>query len=80
MQETRVPFLGPEDSPGEGNGTLLQYSSLENPTDREAWRAPVHGVARVGHDLATKPSPSPCPYWVRCPNKKIKRVTLVIKT
>ena len=27
--------------------------------DRGAWRATVHGVARVGHDLATKP-PSPC--------------------
>ena len=27
---------------------------LENPTDRGAWQATVHGVARVGHDLATK--------------------------
>ena len=26
--------------------------------DREAWQATVHGVARVGHDLATKPLPS----------------------
>ena len=25
--------------------------------DREAWRATVHGVTRVGHDLATKPPP-----------------------
>ena len=41
--------------PGEGNGNLLQYSCLENPTDRGAWQATVHGVARVGHDLATKP-------------------------
>ena len=39
---------------GEGNGKL-QYSCLENSMDREAWRALVHGVARVGHDLATKP-------------------------
>ena len=30
---------------GEGNGTPLQYSCLENPTDRGAWRAAVHGVA-----------------------------------
>ena len=37
-------------SPGEGNGNLLQYSCLENPMDRG-----VHGVARVGHDLVTKP-------------------------
>ena len=41
-------------SPGEGNGSPLQYSCLENPMDRGAWRATVHGVARVGHDLATK--------------------------
>ena len=27
--------------------------------DRRAWWATVHGVARVGHDLATKPPPSP---------------------
>ena len=31
---------------GEGNGTLLQYSCLENLMDREAWWAVVHGVAR----------------------------------
>ena len=40
---------------GEGNGYWLQYSGLENPTNREAWQATVHGVARVRHDLATKP-------------------------
>ena len=33
-------------SPGEGNGNLLQYSCLENPMDRGAWRAIVHGVAK----------------------------------
>ena len=32
-------------SPGEGNGNPLQYSCLENPMDREAWQATVHGVA-----------------------------------
>ena len=42
-------------SPGEGSGTPRQYSCLENPRDRGAWRAAVHGVARVGHDSATKP-------------------------
>ena len=31
--------------PGEGNGTPLQYSCLENPMDRGAWKAAVHGVA-----------------------------------
>ena len=33
-------------SPGEGHGNPLQYSWLENPLDREAWRAAVHGVAK----------------------------------
>ena len=31
---------------GEGNGTPLQYSCLENPMDRGAWWAAVHGVAQ----------------------------------
>ena len=30
---------------GEGNGTPLQYSCLENPMDRGAWKAAVPGVA-----------------------------------
>ena len=32
--------------PGEGNGNLLQYSSLENPMDRGAWQVVVHGVTK----------------------------------
>ena len=32
-------------SPGEGNGNALQYSCPENPMDRGAWQATVHGVA-----------------------------------
>ena len=31
---------------GEGNGTPLQYSCLENPMDGGAWRAAVHGIAK----------------------------------
>ena len=54
IQETWVQSLGWEDPRGEGNGNLLQYSCLENPMDRGAWRATVHGLARVGHDLVTK--------------------------
>ena len=46
-----IPGLGR--SSGEGNGNPLKYSCLENPTDRRAWQATVHGVTRVGHDLAT---------------------------
>ena len=37
-----IPGLG--SSPGEGNGNPLQYSCLENPMDRGACWAPVHGV------------------------------------
>ena len=33
-------------SPGEGTGNPFQYSCLENPIDRGAWRATVHGVAK----------------------------------
>ena len=39
-----IPGLGR--SPGRGNGKSLQYSCLENPMDRGAWRAIVHGVAK----------------------------------
>ena len=49
-----IPGLGR--SPGEGNGNLLQYSCLENPMDRGAWWAPVHGVIRVRHDLVIIPN------------------------
>ena len=37
---------GSERSPGEGNGNPPQYSCLENPMDRGAWWATVHGVAK----------------------------------
>ena len=39
-----IPGLGR--SPEEGNGNPLQYSCLENPMDREAWQATIHGVAK----------------------------------
>ena len=42
---------------GEGTGNPLQYSCPENPTDRGAWHTTVHGVARVRHNLTTKPLP-----------------------
>ena len=37
---------------GEGNGTRLQYSCLENPMDGGAWKAAVHGVAESGTRLS----------------------------
>ena len=39
-----IPGLGR--SPGEEHGKLLQSSCLENPMDRGAWRATVHGVTK----------------------------------
>ena len=56
-QETWVRFLGLGRVPEGRNGNPLQYSCLENPMDREARQATVHGVTRVGHELATKPPP-----------------------
>ena len=50
-------ILGVGRSPGEGNGSPLQHYCLENPMDRGAWQATAHGVARVRHNLATKPPP-----------------------
>ena len=45
-------------SPGEGNGNPLQYSCLDNPMDRGAWWATVHGVAKSRtrlSDFTSKP-------------------------
>ena len=43
-----VSIPGSGRSPGEGNGYPLPYSCLENPMDRGAWRATVHGVTKSG--------------------------------
>ena len=40
---------------GEGNGTPLQYSCLENPMDGGAWWAAVHGVAKSRTQLSDFP-------------------------
>ena len=40
-------------SPGEGNDNSLQYPCLENPMDRGAWKATVHGVAES--DMTERP-------------------------
>ena len=37
---------------GEGNGNPLQYSCLENPMDRRAWQATVHGVTKSQTQLS----------------------------
>ena len=46
MQEMQGSIPGSGRSPGEGNDNPLQYSSLENPMDREAWQSTVHGVTK----------------------------------
>ena len=51
---------GLRQSPGERNDNPLQYVCLVNPMDKGAWQVIVHGVARVGHDLATKSPPPQC--------------------
>ena len=45
------------------NGSPLQYSCLENSTDRGAWWASVHGVTRVRHDWVTKPTVNSSKWW-----------------
>ena len=45
-----IPGLGK--SPGEGHGSPLQYSCLENPMDGGAWWATVHGVAKIRTQLS----------------------------
>ena len=44
-----IPGLGR--SPGEENGNPLQYSGLESPMDRGAWRATIHRVAQSWTEL-----------------------------
>ena len=47
-----VPGLGR--SPGEGNGSPLQYTYLGNPLDRGAWQVTVPGVAKSWTRLSTE--------------------------
>ena len=42
----QVPSLGQEDTLEGGHGNPLQYTRLENPMDRGAWWATVHGVTK----------------------------------
>ena len=51
--------MGWEDSPAERNGKTLQYSGLENSTDKGAWQATVHGVAKSWTQLSNQHT-----FWV----------------
>ena len=55
MQETQEIWVQSRwgRSPGLENGNPLQYSCLENPMDRGAWRAIVHGVTKSRTELST---------------------------
>ena len=52
MQETWVQSLGLRSYPEEGNGHPLQYSCLENSTDKGAWWATVQGVIKSWTQLS----------------------------
>ena len=49
--------LGWVRSSGEGNGSPLQYSCLENPTDRGAWQVVVQGVSKSWTQLSNRACP-----------------------
>ena len=70
---------GSERSPGEGNGKPFQYSYLENPIDRRARWATVHGVARVRHNLATKQQHLQTASQVSFSQKSIKSLLMKVK-
>ena len=58
-------------STGEGSGNPFQFSCLENPMDRGAFRATVHGVKRVRYNLVTKQQQS-FDFSIICNNQNIE--------
>ena len=58
-------------STGEGNGNPLQCSGVENPMDRGACWATVHGVTRVRHNLVNKQQQS-VDFSIICNNQNIE--------
>ena len=55
--------------PGERHGNPLQYSCLENPTDRGAWWATVHGVAKSWTQLSNSQTHTPLSYFSKDENE-----------
>ena len=72
-----IPGLGR--SSGEGSGTLLQYSCLENPMDGGAWWATVHGVAKSWTQLSDFTSLHSHPYMTTGKTIALTRWTFVSK-
>ena len=67
--------------PGEENGNPLQYSCLENPMDRESWRAVVHGVAKSGTWLTwlSMHAAKKCTLWSDCTYVSPSLITSVVR-
>ena len=63
-------ILGSGRSPGEGNGNPLLYSCLENPMDREAWLASVHGVIKSWTRLSD--------FTIYVSKQEMERVNIII--
>ena len=66
MQETQgmwLPISGSGRFPGGGHGNPLQYSCLENPIDRRAWWAIVHGVIKRRTQLKWLSMYAHCIWW-----------------
>ena len=83
MQETWIRSLGREDSPGEENGNPRQNPCLENPKDRGAWWAAVHGVAESGRTQRLTLSLFTFLQWAHSlgtTNYKMQRVGVQIET
>ena len=72
----RGSISGSVRSPGGGNGNPLQYSCLENPMDREAWQATVHGVAKSQTRLSTYAWWRIC-YLASLPNSRFSDISLI---
>ena len=66
--------------PREGNGNPLQYSCLENLTDRRVWWATVHRLQRVGHDWRGLPCTILCTHHHSMSSYKILAVTKEISS
>ena len=69
-----IPGLGR--SPGEGDGNPIQYSCLGNPTDRGAWRASVHEVAKSQKQQSTHNLNSSVPGTSTGDNKALRILIL----
>ena len=73
LARKRLPWPGVRDSFGEGNGNPLQYSCLENPRDRGAWRAIAHSVAKSWTQLGQLSTKELLCYETSCWSWRIRK-------